>query len=66
MKCELKGHDEVVSAIVALPDKSGYVSGGMDFKIIFWVTASLLHPSNPQLSHLYFSPFLWVRITKGL
>ncbi|KAG8934591.1 hypothetical protein FRC02_009671 [Tulasnella sp. 418] len=33
---EMEGHTEGVSAIIPLPDGSGYVSGGMDHKIIFW------------------------------
>ncbi|KZV92176.1 WD40 repeat-like protein [Exidia glandulosa HHB12029] len=33
---ELKKHDEPVSSLVYLPDGAGFVSGGMDRKIIIW------------------------------
>ncbi|KAG8948860.1 hypothetical protein FRC04_009198 [Tulasnella sp. 424] len=36
MAVEMKGHKQYISAIAALPDGSGYVSGGMDKSIIFW------------------------------
>ncbi|KAG8992009.1 hypothetical protein FRB90_001136, partial [Tulasnella sp. 427] len=39
---EMKGHTENVSAIVALPDGSGYVCGGMDKKITFWDNKGVL------------------------
>ncbi|KAG8915597.1 hypothetical protein FRC00_002512 [Tulasnella sp. 408] len=33
---DMKGHKQCISAIAALPDGTGYVSGGMDKTIIFW------------------------------
>ncbi|KAG9043771.1 hypothetical protein FS837_009137 [Tulasnella sp. UAMH 9824] len=33
---DMKGHKQCISAIAALPDGTGYVSGGMDKSIIFW------------------------------
>lgn len=35
---ELKGHEETVSALEWLPDRSGFMSGGMDHKILLWVS----------------------------
>jgi hypothetical protein len=67
LKLEMKGHEESVSAIAALPDGSGYVSGSMDYKIIFWVAKLLFFSffsdlTKSNLTHtlypvLLFSPF---------
>lgn len=35
---DCKGHDETVSALEWLPDGSGFMSGGMDRKVMFWVS----------------------------
>ncbi|KAF7295397.1 WD-domain-containing protein [Mycena indigotica] len=42
----LMKHTEPVTSLVWLPDKSGFFSAGMDFKIYFW--ACLPYGSNPQ------------------
>lgn len=33
----LTQHTDVVAALTWLPDNSGFISGGLDRKIIFWV-----------------------------
>lgn len=33
----LEGHQDVVTALHWLPDSSGFISGGLDRKIILWV-----------------------------
>lgn len=44
---ELKKHDETVSSLVYLPDGSGFVSGGMDRKIIVWDNDGSVRESWP-------------------
>lgn len=49
---DLQGHSQGVSAIAVLPDGSGYVSGGMDKSIIFWVRAAGGVNGEPSLTCL--------------
>ena len=36
---ELKGHTDVVTRVLWLPNGTGFLSGGMDRKIILWVNS---------------------------
>ena len=56
---DLHGHTEIVTALEWLPDGSGFISAGMDSRIIFWVSESLvgLHALS-DVCNLY-------RITRG-
>ena len=38
----LDHHTDVVTALAWLPDGSGFISGGLDRKIILWVRVALL------------------------
>ena len=38
----LDQHSDVVTALAWLPDGSGFISGGLDRKIILWVRFTLL------------------------
>ena len=40
----LEAHTEVVTSLVWLPDGTGFISGGLDKKIIFWVCSFVLLP----------------------
>lgn len=41
---ELDSHEETVSALEWLPDGSGFLSAGLDRKIILWVKISRFLP----------------------
>jgi WD40 repeat protein len=43
----LDGHSETVTALVWLPDGSGFISGGLDRKIILWVRVSFVPNYQP-------------------
>jgi WD40 repeat protein len=42
----LDGHSETVTAVAWLPDGSGFISGGLDRKIILWVCALFIANYN--------------------
>jgi WD repeat-containing protein 26 len=48
----LDAHAEVVTALAWLPDGSGFISGGLDRKIILWVrTFTLSQKFGPVFTH---------------
>lgn len=45
----LEQHTDVVTALTWLPDGSGFISGGLDRKIILWVRLALTPPSSMRV-----------------
>lgn len=50
----LDQHSDVVTALAWLPDGSGFISGGLDRKIILWVSSEKLALPSAESPSLTF------------